>query len=82
MQIDELPSYVVAVAATNHAELLDRAVWRRFQLRLLLPAPDEAQLIAFLTKLSDRATVEVGLQPQQIAKTLGAVSYSEAEVFS
>ena len=81
MQIDELPSYVVAVAATNHAELLDRAVWRRFQLRLWLPAPNEAQLVAFLTKLSKRATVELGLRPQEIAKTLGAVSYSEAEQF-
>ena len=81
MQIDELPSYVVAVAATNHAELLDRAVWRRFQLRLPLPAPVEAQLVAFLTKLSERATIELGLCPQQIAKTLGAVSYSEAEQF-
>ncbi|NJX16996.1 AAA family ATPase, partial [Tamlana crocina] len=27
LQIDRLPSYVVVVAATNHAELLDRAVW-------------------------------------------------------
>jgi AAA+ superfamily predicted ATPase len=81
MQIDELPSYVVAVAATNHAELLDRAVWRRFQLRLSLPAPDEAQLVAFVTKLSQRATVELGVRPQQIAKTLGSVSYSEAEQF-
>lgn len=81
MQIDELPSYVVAVAATNHAELLDRAVWRRFQLRLWLPAPNEAQLVAFLTKLSKRATIELGLRPQEIAKTLGAVSYSEAEQF-
>jgi AAA+ superfamily predicted ATPase len=34
MQIDDLPSYTIVVAATNHAELLDRAVWRRFQLRL------------------------------------------------
>jgi SpoVK/Ycf46/Vps4 family AAA+-type ATPase len=81
MQIDELPSYVVAVAATNHAELLDRAVWRRFQLRLSLPAPDEAQLVAFVTKLSQRAAVELGVRPQQIAKTLGSVSYSEAEQF-
>ena len=32
MQLDQLPSYVIVVAATNHAELLDRAVWRRFQL--------------------------------------------------
>ncbi|MGC8733141.1 MAG: AAA family ATPase, partial [Halothiobacillaceae bacterium] len=32
MQLDQLPSYVIVVAATNHGELLDRAVWRRFQM--------------------------------------------------
>ena len=31
LQIDALPSHVIAVAATNHSELLDSAVWRRFQ---------------------------------------------------
>ena len=81
MQIDELPSYVVVVAATNHAELLDRAVWRRFELRLTLPAPDEKQLAAFIERLSERASVELGIRPQQAAKALGAVSYSEAEQF-
>jgi SpoVK/Ycf46/Vps4 family AAA+-type ATPase len=81
MQIDELPSYVVVVAATNHAELLDRAVWRRFELRLSLPAPDEKQLAAFIGNLSQRADIELGIRPQQVAKTLGLVSYSEAEQF-
>jgi len=37
MQIDTLPSHVVVIGATNHAELLDRAVWRRFQVRMTLP---------------------------------------------
>ena len=37
LQVDRLPSYVIVVTATNHPELLDRAVWRRFQLRLFLP---------------------------------------------
>ena len=50
MQLDQLPSYVVVIAATNHAELLDRAVWRRFQLRLALPAPDRRDLEAFLDR--------------------------------
>jgi AAA+ superfamily predicted ATPase len=40
LQIDALPSYVVVVTASNHPELLDRAVWRRFQLRLELPMPN------------------------------------------
>ena len=31
MQIDALPSYVVAIAATNHDTLLDKAAWRRFK---------------------------------------------------
>src|SRR3712207_6872521 len=39
LQIDALPSYVTVVVASNHPELLDRAVWRRFQLRLYLPPP-------------------------------------------
>jgi SpoVK/Ycf46/Vps4 family AAA+-type ATPase len=39
MQLDQLPSYVIVIAASNHAELLDRAVWRRFQVRLAFPAP-------------------------------------------
>jgi DNA replication protein DnaC len=81
MQIDELPSYVVVVGATNHAELLDRAVWRRFELRVSLPAPDERQLTEFISSLSERASIELGARPQQIAKSLGAVSYGEAEQF-
>lgn len=48
MHVDELPSYVVVVAATNHEELLDRAVWRRFQIRLELPAPSRLQKEAFV----------------------------------
>ena len=38
MQIDNLPSHVLVIGATNHPELLDRAVWRRFQVRMFLPA--------------------------------------------
>lgn len=81
MQIDELPSYVVVIAATNHAELLDRAVWRRFELRLSLPAPTEKLLAAFIAHLSERASVELGITPTKAAKALGPVSYGEAEQF-
>jgi SpoVK/Ycf46/Vps4 family AAA+-type ATPase len=81
MQIDDLPSYVVAVAATNHPELLDRAVWRRFELRLTLPAPSAKQLVAFIDHLRERTALDLGLPASQIAKALGAVNYSEAEQF-
>lgn len=81
MQIDDLPSYVVILAATNHAELLDRAVWRRFQLRLSLPSPTQKQIASYLTVLSDRTELKLGASPLQIAKSLGRVSFSEAEEF-
>lgn len=81
MQIDDLPSYVVILAATNHSELLDRAVWRRFQLRLSLPVPSQKQLAAYLTALSERNDLRLGVSAAQIAKTLGRVSFSEAEQF-
>lgn len=81
MQIDSLPSYVVVVAATNHAELLDRAVWRRFQLRLDLPKPKTAEVASFLSRLSERSKIDLGVPFQSIAKALGQISYSEAEEF-
>lgn len=81
MQIDRLPSYVVVIAATNHAELLDRAVWRRFQLRFTLPAPKQAQLASFLDALSTKAGFDLGISARQIVKGLGPISYSEAEEF-
>jgi SpoVK/Ycf46/Vps4 family AAA+-type ATPase len=78
MQLDQLPSYVVVIAATNHAELLDRAVWRRFQMRLALPAPDQKAVAVFL----DRVVTDWPSVPKmargKIAARLGKVSYAEA----
>ncbi|MPN56452.1 hypothetical protein SDC9_204141 [bioreactor metagenome] len=39
LQIDALPSYVVIIEATNHETLLDKAAWRRFQIKLELDKP-------------------------------------------
>lgn len=81
MQIDDLPSYVVIIAATNHAELLDRAVWRRFELRLSLPAPDDTQVSRYLEQLSAATAIQLGLDARDIAEGLGTVSFGEAELF-
>lgn len=81
LQLDDLPDYVVVVAASNHAELLDRAVWRRFQVRLELPLPTRAQLTAFVTSISERSKVNFGLAAETIAKKLLGLSFSEVEEF-
>jgi SpoVK/Ycf46/Vps4 family AAA+-type ATPase len=83
MQVDDLPSYTIVIAATNHAELLDRAVWRRFQLRLTLPAPSTHELGCyfdrFLTSVEDGRGA--GICGETIAKRLGRISFAEAEEF-
>lgn len=78
LQIDALPSYVVVVSATNHAELLDRAVWRRFQLRLALPAPSRAELAQFLAASFGALPDGGKLDPDAVAGRLWPVSYAEA----
>ncbi len=81
MQIDQLPSYVVTVAATNHAELLDRAVWRRFQLRLALPQPSREVLAAFFDRQFEAWPEPAGMPAQALAEKLGAISFAEALEF-
>lgn len=81
MQIDELPSYTIVVAATNHPELLDRAAWRRFQLRLSLPLPTQRQLSSYIEAFLGRFGEPFGASASTIARTLGPISYAEAEQF-
>ena len=81
MQVDDLPSYTVVVAATNHAELLDRAAWRRFQVRLTLNPPTRRDLTAYIDRFADSLGEPLGRTPSTIARKLGAVSYAEAEEF-
>jgi SpoVK/Ycf46/Vps4 family AAA+-type ATPase len=66
MQIDDLPSYTVIVAASNHAELLDRATWRRFQLRLTLPPPTTRALETYLTKFLKQLGEPAGISAKNL----------------
>lgn len=82
LQIDRLPSHVIAVCATNHGELLDRAAWRRFQLRLSLNSPSRTEATTFLESLRARLGGELGLAPRTLADKLAGASYAELEEFA
>ena len=77
MQMDDLPSHTVVVAATNHGELLDRAIWRRFQLRLTLKPPTRSDMTAHFERFAKTFDQPLGKTPETIAKSLGKVSYAE-----
>jgi len=81
LQVDALPSYVVVVTATNHPELLDRAVWRRFQLRLHLPSPSARQAEEWFRRFEERLGAKLGHAPNTLAKRLKGLNFSELEQF-
>lgn len=81
LQIDELPSHVIVIGATNHPELLDRAVWRRFQIRLKLPAPTEEQICMWFENFERKSDVPLGFSPKQLAIELNGESFSDIEEF-
>lgn len=47
-EVDDWPPSGLLLAATNHAELLDPAVWRRFDHVVSFPLPGSAELRAFV----------------------------------
>ncbi len=79
LEVDRLPSYVILIAATNHPELLDRAVWRRFQIRTNLPLPDQGQIAQWFDLLSLRfPQFDVSKVKRSFSQLEGA-SYSELQ---
>ncbi|WP_254024632.1 AAA family ATPase [Mesorhizobium ventifaucium] len=77
MQLDQLPSYVVVVAATNHAELLDRAVWRRFQLRIDMPQPSREAAAVLIERFFEAWPEPAGLSATQVATQMGRSSFAD-----
>lgn len=82
LQIDDLPTHVLVVAATNHPELLDRAVWRRFQIRIDLPAPQKQQVVSWLDRFERRLGESLGRPMEDLASELNGLSYAELEEFT
>ena len=51
--MDSWPHTSILIAATNHPELLDPAVWRRFEQRIEFQLPDRDQIQEYLFQLTN-----------------------------
>ena len=67
--------------ASNHPELLDRAVWRRFQLRIELPMPTRQQLTQHIECIGKRCQTNFGYAPETLAKHMLGLNFAEVEEF-
>lgn len=77
--MDEYCRDGILIAATNHHELLDRAVWRRFQTVIEMPKPGKEEITLLLKKLPDMMDYSE-IRPRQwekITNALVGLSYSD-----
>lgn len=81
LQLDDLPSYCVLVGATNHPELLDRATWRRFEIRLTLDRPDDEHMTSYFAERLKEFDGPGGYTPKRLREAVSPLSFSEAETF-
>lgn len=79
MQVDTLPSYVVVIAATNHESLLDKAVWRRFQVKIEMLNPAKNDLENYFEHFQNEHELNFGVSNEILAKKTVGLSYAEAE---
>jgi SpoVK/Ycf46/Vps4 family AAA+-type ATPase len=76
-EIDDWPATGLLIAATNHADLLDPAVWRRFEMRVEFPMPTEAEVRRAIEALLG-STAPAGWK-DVLAVTLRGLSFSDIE---
>lgn len=81
LQIDDLPTYNIIVAATNHSELIDRAAWRRFQIRVELLPPDPNRIFQMILNFEKDLGSPLGVESDVLVNCLNGLSYSDIEQF-
>lgn len=82
VHLDAVPSHVMVVCATNHAELLDRAVWRRFDLKVAIDPPGRAELDEWFTRLKASLGQEAESERDAFVELLNGTSFSQIESFT
>lgn len=77
-EIDTWPEGPLLLAATNHPELLDPAIWRRFEQVIDFPLPDETALALAMREYLQDDSVPDGVV-RSFALVYSGASYSDLE---
>lgn len=78
--IDMFSPNSIIIAATNHHELLDPAVWRRFSRILLIDKPTEVDICKYLKVLLENQSNEITNNEKKlrnVAHAMAGLSYSD-----
>ena len=77
-EIDDWPSTGLLLAATNHPDLLDPAVWRRFEMRIEFPMPSEPAVRQAVEAFMGRSKASAAWR-DVLGVTLRGLSFSDIE---
>lgn len=58
-ELEEWPDHSIIIGATNHPEFLDSAIWRRFDLKIEIPLPNEDQRFKLWSSNFNNDLVEI-----------------------
>ena len=75
-EIDRWPTHSLLIAATNHPDLLDPAIWRRFDRVVEFPLPAESELERLICRLAARGQNDL-IAPDLLAKLFRGQSFSD-----
>ncbi len=75
--LDDWPETSLLIAATNHADLLDSAIWRRFEIVLRFPMPSREQIRRLIvSRLQSDINVHIA---SALAAAFENLSFSDVE---
>ncbi len=78
-ELDDWPPSGLLIAATNHSDLLDPAVWRRFEQQVDFPLPEKEEVLVFLSGLLSDETSEAKAWTEVLSLVLSENSFSDIE---
>jgi len=81
VQLDDVPPHVIVLGATNHPQMLDKAIWRRFHIRTLLPNPSTDEFEKYLRLAFNKFGHDPQVKLRILAIRLQAENFAETEVF-
>ncbi|MDD3140183.1 MAG: AAA family ATPase [Lachnospiraceae bacterium] len=77
-ELEECPVTCVIVGATNHPEILDKAIWRRFDRNIIVPLPGKAEREKLINRTLGRKSDDINNETMKfIIDNTESVSASE-----
>ena len=79
--LDEMQASVFLVAATNHHHLLDSAIWRRFDISILLEEPNEKQREKIISSVLSSYLKDFRVDPKTLVVLTDGMSGAQMQTF-